>query len=425
MIDHQGVSFPLADSAADATAGRLLGLEVARLCDAGADPKLVHAKASVAKLFCSEAANRCADRCLQVFGGRGYMRTNVAERFWRELRVDRIWEGTSEIQRLVIARSLERRGVERVLLDLTRAAAAALGRRRRRHRAAGLLRRRGAAEPARGSASAGRVHARQPAPRAGARLSVRARRSRDLPEAPDAVVVAIPADGAPERRRGGRRARLRRRGRVRRRASPRRAAGAELQARARRGRAAHDLPVCGPNGNGIVSLRRARGAVGRHGRAARGRARSRSSPRAATSPSTRSRRGAGCGCTRSSRAATRRCSTRPTTSSALAGARRRALDRAVPRGRRRRRALVRGARALRGAPASAWRCSRPALDRRGRGGRAGAHRRGGRRPARVPRVRRGGRRGVGARPARAARAGQGAGALPPRRRACRAAAWRS
>ncbi|HET8948873.1 MAG TPA: acyl-CoA dehydrogenase family protein [Solirubrobacteraceae bacterium] len=115
ILDHQGVSFPLADSAADATAGRLLGLEVARLSDAGADPKLVHAKASVAKLFCSEAANRCADRCLQVFGGRGYMRTNVAERFWRELRVDRIWEGTSEIQRLVIARSLERRGVERVL----------------------------------------------------------------------------------------------------------------------------------------------------------------------------------------------------------------------------------------------------------------------------------------------------------------------
>jgi acyl-CoA dehydrogenase len=115
IIDYQGVSFPLADSAADAAAGRLLTLEVARLADAGADPKVVHAKASMAKLFVSEAACRCADRCLQIFGGRGYMRTNVAERFYRELRVDRIWEGTSEIQRLIIARALERRGVERTL----------------------------------------------------------------------------------------------------------------------------------------------------------------------------------------------------------------------------------------------------------------------------------------------------------------------
>jgi acyl-CoA dehydrogenase len=115
IMDYQGVSFPLADSAADAAAGRLLALEVARLVDAQADPKVVHAKAAMAKLFVSEAACRCADRAVQIFGGRGYMRTNVAERFLRELRVDRIWEGTSEIQRLIVARALERRGVERVL----------------------------------------------------------------------------------------------------------------------------------------------------------------------------------------------------------------------------------------------------------------------------------------------------------------------
>jgi alkylation response protein AidB-like acyl-CoA dehydrogenase len=115
IMDYQGVSFPLADSAADAAAGRLLVLEVARLADVGEDPKVVHAKASLAKLFVSEAAWRCADRCVQIFGGRGYMRTNVAERFLRELRVDRIWEGTSEIQRLIVARALERRGVERTL----------------------------------------------------------------------------------------------------------------------------------------------------------------------------------------------------------------------------------------------------------------------------------------------------------------------
>jgi acyl-CoA dehydrogenase len=115
IMDYQGVSFPLADSAADAAAGRLLALEVAKLSDAGADPKVIHAKAAMAKLFVSEAAYRCADRAVQIFGGRGYMRTNVAERFLRELRVDRIWEGTSEIQRLIVARALERRGVERVL----------------------------------------------------------------------------------------------------------------------------------------------------------------------------------------------------------------------------------------------------------------------------------------------------------------------
>ena len=88
---------------------------MAKLSDAGADPKVIHAKAAMAKLFVSEAAYRCADRAVQIFGGRGYMRTNVAERFLRELRVDRIWEGTSEIQRLIVARALERRGVERVL----------------------------------------------------------------------------------------------------------------------------------------------------------------------------------------------------------------------------------------------------------------------------------------------------------------------
>jgi alkylation response protein AidB-like acyl-CoA dehydrogenase len=122
IIDHQGVSFPLADSAADAAATRLLAYEVAAVADAGADGpagedarKILHAKASVAKLFASEAAYRCADRVVQAFGGRGYVRTTPAERFLRELRVDRIWEGTSEIQRLIVARSLVRRGVPAVI----------------------------------------------------------------------------------------------------------------------------------------------------------------------------------------------------------------------------------------------------------------------------------------------------------------------
>ncbi len=115
IFDFQGVSFPLADSAADAAAARLLTREAAWLVDTGAEPKLVHAKASLAKLFASEAAFRCADRVVQVFGGRGYMREHAAERFFRELRVDRIWEGTSEIQRVIVARALEKRGVGRVV----------------------------------------------------------------------------------------------------------------------------------------------------------------------------------------------------------------------------------------------------------------------------------------------------------------------
>jgi acyl-CoA dehydrogenase len=115
IYDYQGISFPLADSAADCAAARLLTYQVADMVDNGADPKLVHGRAAMAKLFASEAAWRCADRCVQVLGGRGYMRTFAAERFLRELRVDRIWEGTSEIQRLIIARGLEKRGVERLL----------------------------------------------------------------------------------------------------------------------------------------------------------------------------------------------------------------------------------------------------------------------------------------------------------------------
>jgi alkylation response protein AidB-like acyl-CoA dehydrogenase len=115
IYDFQGVSFPLADSAADASAARLLTREAAWLADGGADPKVVHARAAIAKLFASEAAFRCADRVVQVFGGRGYMRDTAAERFFRELRVDRIWEGTSEIQRLIVARALEKRGVGRVV----------------------------------------------------------------------------------------------------------------------------------------------------------------------------------------------------------------------------------------------------------------------------------------------------------------------
>jgi alkylation response protein AidB-like acyl-CoA dehydrogenase len=100
----------LADSLTELFAARSLTYETARGIDRGADVKIAHAQCSMAKLYCSEMANRVADRAVQVFGGRGYMRENVAERFYRELRVERIWEGTSEVQRAIIAGQLIKRG---------------------------------------------------------------------------------------------------------------------------------------------------------------------------------------------------------------------------------------------------------------------------------------------------------------------------
>lgn len=111
IIEHQAVAHMLADSLTELWAARLMTYELAKDIDRGVDVKVQHARCSMAKLYASEMANRVADRAVQIFGGRGYMRENVAERFYRELRVDRIWEGTSEIQRNIIADQLAKRGV--------------------------------------------------------------------------------------------------------------------------------------------------------------------------------------------------------------------------------------------------------------------------------------------------------------------------
>ena len=111
LTEKQAIQFMLADSSTELYASRLMTYDTARAIDANVDLKLQHSRCSMTKLFVSEAANRIADRAVQIFGGRGYMRENVAERFFRELRVDRIWEGTSEIQRLIIARCLIKRGL--------------------------------------------------------------------------------------------------------------------------------------------------------------------------------------------------------------------------------------------------------------------------------------------------------------------------
>ena len=110
--DHQLVAGMLADSVTELFAGRGMLYEVARSVDRGDDRTVLHARASMVKLYCSEMAGRVADRAVQIFGGRGYMRENVAERFTRELRVERIWEGASEVQRVIIADQLAKRGVD-------------------------------------------------------------------------------------------------------------------------------------------------------------------------------------------------------------------------------------------------------------------------------------------------------------------------
>ena len=110
IADYQGISFPLADSLTELHAARLLTHHAAHAFDSLEDRKVVHGKVSMAKLYSSEMAGRVADRAVQALGGRGYKVESPAARFYRELRVDRIWEGTSEIQRSIISRGLYRRG---------------------------------------------------------------------------------------------------------------------------------------------------------------------------------------------------------------------------------------------------------------------------------------------------------------------------
>jgi alkylation response protein AidB-like acyl-CoA dehydrogenase len=105
LVDFQNTQFVLADSRTDLDAAWLLALRAARLLDDG--EKAVR-ETSMAKLFASEACGRVVDRMVQLHGGYGYSRDYVVERLFRDARVLRIYEGTSEVQRLVIARELLR-----------------------------------------------------------------------------------------------------------------------------------------------------------------------------------------------------------------------------------------------------------------------------------------------------------------------------
>ena len=113
IVGFQAIEFMLADMAAEIMAGKSLLYRVCwQAARGGTSRKELHALASAVKLVCSETAGRVIDKAVQIHGGRGYMREQPVERLYRELRVDRIWEGTSEIQRLVIGNELRKRGAD-------------------------------------------------------------------------------------------------------------------------------------------------------------------------------------------------------------------------------------------------------------------------------------------------------------------------
>jgi len=107
IANFQLVQAMIADSKTEALAARALTLEAARLHDAGANVTL---EAAAAKLFASEMVGRVADRAVQIFGGAGYVADHGIERFYRDVRIFRIYEGTSQIQQVVIARETLKRG---------------------------------------------------------------------------------------------------------------------------------------------------------------------------------------------------------------------------------------------------------------------------------------------------------------------------
>ena len=105
IIDHQGLGFVLADMAAAVESARATYLAAARMKDAG---QTFSRQASIAKLVCTDNAMKVTTDAVQVFGGAGYTRDFPVERFMREAKVMQIFEGTNQIQRLVIARDLAR-----------------------------------------------------------------------------------------------------------------------------------------------------------------------------------------------------------------------------------------------------------------------------------------------------------------------------
>lgn len=105
IAEHQLIQAMLADSKAEAYAARCMVLEAARKRDEG---RSISTEASCCKLFATEMVGRVADRAVQIHGGAGYMAEYPVERFYRDVRLFRLYEGTSQIQQIVIARNMVR-----------------------------------------------------------------------------------------------------------------------------------------------------------------------------------------------------------------------------------------------------------------------------------------------------------------------------
>jgi alkylation response protein AidB-like acyl-CoA dehydrogenase len=102
IIENQAIQWMIADNETELYAGRAMTYDAAQRADAGEN---VFKEISMAKLYCTEMVGRVVDRAVQIFGGAGYMKGNTVERLYRLCRVMRIAGGSSEIQRMIIARS--------------------------------------------------------------------------------------------------------------------------------------------------------------------------------------------------------------------------------------------------------------------------------------------------------------------------------
>jgi alkylation response protein AidB-like acyl-CoA dehydrogenase len=105
IIDHQAIGFRLADVATELSAARMMLWQAARAYDQGRD---IATLGAMAKLYASEVSHRAVDAAVQIYGGAGYVKPNPVERYYRDQRITEIYEGTSEIQRLVVARAIRK-----------------------------------------------------------------------------------------------------------------------------------------------------------------------------------------------------------------------------------------------------------------------------------------------------------------------------